>query len=57
MMRDFCAKEGIRMLDMTGALEARVRTGENVYYPDESHFNETGHALAAETLGQFLDRR
>ncbi len=57
MMRDFCAKEGIRMLDMTDALEARVRTGENVYYPDESHFNETGHALVAETLGQFLDRR
>jgi hypothetical protein len=33
-----------------------VRAGENVYFPDESHLNEAGHRVVAETLAKFLDR-
>jgi hypothetical protein len=57
LMRTFCAAAGIPFLDMTPVLDARVRQGENVYFPDESHLNETGHALVAETLKQFIDQR
>ena len=53
-MERLCAEAGIPFLDMTPALAARVATGENVYFPDESHLNEAGEALLAETLAAFL---
>jgi len=54
LLQRFCSERGIRFLDTTEALAARVQAGENVYFPDESHFNETGHRIVAETLGGFL---
>ena len=54
MMRRFCDASGIRFLDTTDALAARVRGGANVYFPDESHLNEAGHAIVADTLAGFL---
>jgi hypothetical protein len=56
MLRGLCAESGIRFLDTTDALAARVLAGENVYYPDESHLNEIGHRVVADTLARFLDR-
>jgi hypothetical protein len=56
LMRTFCAEAGIPFLDTTDALEAGVRAGVNVYFPDESHLNETGHALVANALRSFLGR-
>lgn len=55
LMRSLCDQAGIRLLDITDALEQRVRAGVNVYFPDESHLNETGHAVVAEMLKRFLD--
>jgi lysophospholipase L1-like esterase len=57
MLRDLCETAGIRFLDTTPALERRVESGDNVYFPDDSHFNELGHALVAETLAGFLRAR
>jgi len=54
LMKRLCAETGIPFLDLTPALAARVATGENVYFPDESHLNEAGEALVAETLAAFL---
>ena len=54
MLRDLCESAGIRFLDMTPALERRVESGDNVYFPDESHLNEFGHAIVAESLASFL---
>ena len=54
LMQRFCDDSGIRFLDTTEALSARVRAGENVYFPDESHLNETGHAVVAGALAAFL---
>jgi lysophospholipase L1-like esterase len=56
LMRRFCDEAGIAFLDTTGALEERVRAGENVYFPDESHLNEAGHRVVADTLAKYLDR-
>lgn len=50
LMRDFCAQEGIEFLDLTEALQARVAMGENVYFPDDSHWNAAGHETASEAL-------
>ena len=54
LMRELCEGAGIPFLDTTSALEARLETGENVYFPDESHFNETGQAVVADALAAFL---
>jgi hypothetical protein len=50
LMRDFCAQEGIEFLDLTEALQARVASGLNVYFPDDSHWNAAGHETASEAL-------
>jgi lysophospholipase L1-like esterase len=54
LMRRFCEQAGIRFLDTTPALMARVSEGENVYFPDESHLNEAGEAILADTLASYL---
>ena len=54
LMARLCAEAGIPFLDTTPALSARVATGENVYFPDESHLNEAGELLIAETLAAFI---
>lgn len=54
LMERLCAEAGIPFLDTTPALAARVAQGENVYFPDESHLNEDGEALLAQTLAAFL---
>jgi lysophospholipase L1-like esterase len=57
LMRDFCAQEGIELLDLTEALEARVARGLNVYFPDDSHWNAAGHDAASEALEARLRTR
>jgi lysophospholipase L1-like esterase len=57
MMAELCAGAGIPFLDTTPALAARAATGENVYFPDESHLNQAGEALIADELAAFLKSR
>ena len=54
LMARYCAEADIPFLDTTPALAARVATGANVYFPDESHLNESGEALVAQELASFL---
>ena len=54
LMRRFCDERGIPFVDTTAALTARFASGENVYFPDESHLNERGHAVVAEALAAYL---
>jgi hypothetical protein len=55
LMRDFCAQEGIEILDLTEALEARVARGQNVYFPDDSECGRT--RAASEALEARLQAR
>jgi lysophospholipase L1-like esterase len=57
MMRELCDRDGIPFLDMTSVLQQRVESGENVYFPDDSHLNETGLAVVANALADFLQTR
>ena len=46
---------GINVLDFTDIAVAHHRaTGQRVYYEYDSHWNPTGHALAAEQLARFI---
>jgi len=56
LMRRFCEQRGISFLDTTDILTARFLSGENVYFPDESHLNERGHAVVAGALAVHLQR-
>jgi len=53
-MRRFCEQTGIPFVDSTPALERLVKSGENAYFPDESHLNEAGEAVLADTIAAFL---
>ena len=57
LMREFCAGEGITFLDLTAELESTSRTGHNVYFPDDSHWNAAGHEIAAAALARLLRAR
>jgi lysophospholipase L1-like esterase len=54
LMREFCAQEGITFLDLTDELQAKLRAGHNVYFPDDSHWNAAGHETAAKALARLL---
>ena len=54
LMREFCAREGIAFLDLTAELQSTLRTGRNVYFPDDSHWNAAGHEVAARALSRLL---
>jgi hypothetical protein len=54
LMRTFCEQQGIPFLDTTDALTTGFLSGENMYFPDESHLNERGHAVVARALAAYL---
>jgi lysophospholipase L1-like esterase len=54
LMREFCAQEGIAFLDLTKGLQSTLRTGRNVYFPDDSHWNAAGHETAARAISRLL---
>jgi lysophospholipase L1-like esterase len=56
LLQRFCSGRGIPFLDTTDALTAAFASGENVYFPDESHLNERGHTVVAQTLETYLRR-
>ena len=56
-MEAFCASEGLEFIDLTSELQATLRTGRNVYFPDDSHWNAAGQETAAAALARFLRAR
>ena len=56
LVASFCRREGIAFLDLTPDLSRVAAQGENVYFPDDSHWNARGHQVAAGRLALFLAR-
>ena len=54
LMREFCTEEGLTFLDLTPELQSALRSGHNVYFPDDSHWNAAGHETAARALARLL---
>ena len=54
MMRNLCERTGTLFLDLTPAIQKQVEQGNNLYIPDDAHFNASGQELAARELAQFL---
>jgi hypothetical protein len=56
LMRQLCEGLAIPFLDTTGILQAQVDAGRNMYFPDDSHLNDAGHAVVANALAAFLQQ-
>ena len=54
MMRTYCEKNGIAVLDLLP--EYRARDDEMFYYPNDDHMNIEGSRLAADLIFAFLER-
>jgi lysophospholipase L1-like esterase len=54
LVGSFCRREGIAFLDLTPDLASAAARGDNVYFPDDSHWNARGHQVAADRLAGFL---
>lgn len=54
LMRTFCEDNGLPFLDLTPAIQQQIEQGNNLYFPDDAHWNAAGHAFAAQELAAFL---
>jgi hypothetical protein len=51
---DFAAEHDMHYLDLTPTFQEEAGTGAELYYPFDTHWNQLGHDLAAETIHQYL---
>lgn len=54
LLADFAAEHGINYLDLTPYLQEEAGTGAELYYPFDTHWNQLGHNLAAETIYEYI---
>ena len=54
LMRALCEETGMLFLDLTPVIEHQIEQGNNVYFPDDAHWNAAGQELAARELAGFL---
>lgn len=55
-VRQFCTTEAVHCLDLTEAFRTEAEKGTQLYFPIDIHWNEQGHTLVAEVVGQYLRR-
>jgi lysophospholipase L1-like esterase len=49
-----CEEQGVPFLDPLEALRAAEAAGRSGYFPEDGHWNETGHAIAARTIAAWV---
>jgi hypothetical protein len=54
LLADFAAEQDIAFLDLTATFQAEAADGIELYYPFDTHWNQQGHDLAAQTIGLYL---
>lgn len=52
-----CAERGLTCVDLTAPMDEAAAAGELLYAPEDSHWNEAGHALVAEQVHAAWRRR
>ncbi len=56
-VKAWCQAQGIAALDLTPVFQAHAAQGEQLYFRFDAHWNEAGHALAAQAIQQYLARQ
>jgi len=54
LLADFAAEQDISFLDLTSAFQKAAGAGAELYYPFDTHWNQFGHDLAAETINKYI---
>lgn len=54
LLADFAAEQGIAFLDLTSTFQVEAGTGAELYYPFDTHWNQRGHDLAAQTIAEYI---
>ena len=52
--QEFCSKDGLPLLNLTGPMRAAAGRGEILYAPEDSHWNAEGHRFVAALLASAL---
>jgi len=55
LLADFAGEQGFLYLNLTSTFQAEAGTGEELYYPFDTHWNQQGHDLAAQTIASYIE--
>ena len=55
LMADFAAENHIRFLDLTPIFQDEAGKGTELYYPFDTHWNQLGQDLAAESINKYIE--
>jgi hypothetical protein len=55
LLGEFAADHDIAFLDLSPTFQATAGAGAQLYYPYDTHWNQSGHDLAAETIAAYLE--
>jgi SGNH hydrolase-like domain, acetyltransferase AlgX len=55
LLADFAVEQQISFLDLTSTFQKEAGAGAELYYPFDTHWNQDGHNLAAQTIAGYLD--
>lgn len=56
LLADFAEENNIRFLDLTPIFREQASTGAELYYPFDTHWNQTGHDLAAQSINKYIEQ-
>ena len=54
LLAEFAAENHILFLDLTKKFQDEAGEGAELYYPFDTHWNQAGHDLAADTISEYL---
>jgi hypothetical protein len=54
LLADFAAEQHVSFLDLTSTFQKEAGAGVELYYPFDTHWNQLGHNLAAETINEYI---
>jgi hypothetical protein len=55
LLADFAAENDIRFLDLTPIFQEEAGQGAELYYPFDTHWNQLGQDLAAESIRKYIE--
>jgi hypothetical protein len=55
VLADFAKEHNIFYLDLTSTFQEEARTGAEMYYTFDTHWNQLGHDLAAEAISKYIE--
>ena len=56
LLADFADDQDIAFLNLTSTFQEQAGTGVELYYPFDTHWNQQGHDLAAQTIASYMER-